>query len=94
MDEVEELVDRGGGGEVPNVDGTASGSVGGAKSNLEGSGRILCLYCDWGVRSYNDGVGRPVERHLTWKLFIWLLYGNPPMVPKTFIPGRPIPNML
>ena len=51
MDEVEESTDGCGGGEVPNVDGTASGSVGGTVSNLEGSRGILPMYSDRGVRS-------------------------------------------
>ena len=56
MDEVEEFVDRGGGGGVPNVGGTASGSVGSTEINLEGSRRILHMCSDQRVRSWNDDV--------------------------------------
>lgn len=92
VNKVEKLVHGGGGGEIADVNGAAGYIVGGTKSNLEGSGRILCLLVDpkldreLGIQQ--KGV------FFTWKLFIWLLYGNPPMVPKTFIAGRPIPNML
>ena len=51
MDEIEESADGGGGGEVPNIDGTASGSVGSTVSNLEGSRGILPMCSDRGVRS-------------------------------------------
>ena len=51
VDEIEEFVNGGGGGEVLNVDGTASGSVGSTESNLEGSGRILRMCSDQRVRS-------------------------------------------
>ena len=50
VDEIE-FVDGGGGGEVLNVDGTASGSVGSTESNLEGSGRMLRMCSDRRVRS-------------------------------------------
>ena len=51
VDKIEEFVDGGGGGEVLNIDGTASGSVGSTESNLEGSGRMLCMCSDQRVRS-------------------------------------------
>lgn len=43
MDKVEKLVNRGGSGEISNVNGAASSGAGGAESNLEGSRRILRL---------------------------------------------------
>ena len=60
MDEVEKLVNGGGSGEVSNVDGTASSSVGGTESNLEGSRRILRL-CLIGSQIKKDGTGCSVE---------------------------------
>jgi len=94
VDKIEKFVNGGSSGEVPNVDSAAGSSVGGTESNLEGSRRILCLLFD---RESDDKTMKSCVQCkgvLTWKLFIWLLYGNPPMVPKTFIPGRPIPSML
>jgi len=44
VDEVEKLVNGGRSGEIPNVNGAASRSVGGTEGNLEGSGRILWLF--------------------------------------------------
>ena len=44
MDEIEKFVNGGGGREVPNIDGTTSSGVGSTESDLEGSGRILCLF--------------------------------------------------
>ena len=46
VNEVEELVYRGGGREIADVNGAAGNIVGGTESNLEGSGRILCLFVD------------------------------------------------
>ena len=46
VNEVEELIHRGGGGEIADVNGAAGSTVGGTESNLEGSGRILCLFID------------------------------------------------
>ena len=51
MDKVEKLVNGCCSGEIPNVNGAASGSVGGTESNLEGSGRILWLFFQSEVRS-------------------------------------------
>ena len=94
MDEVEKFINGGGSGEVPNVDGAAGSIGGGTESNLEGTRRILCLSFDRESESQDDGNCAFNGNCFTWKLFIWLLYGNPPMVPKTFIPGRPMPSML
>ena len=46
VNEIEEFVNGGGSGKVPNVNGAASSSVGGTKSNLERGRRILCLIFD------------------------------------------------
>ena len=91
MDEVEKFVNGCGSGEVPNVNGATCSGVGGTESDLKGSGRILWLFVD-GVS--NHRLRFEYKSIFTWKLVIWLVYGNPPMVPKTFIAGSPMPNML
>ena len=95
MDEVEKLVDRGGRGEVFDVDGTTGSSVGSTKNDLEGSRRVLRLLFDPGVRSRNDELARSIERCSPGDYSSGCCtYGNPLAFPNAFIPGRPIPNVL
>ena len=94
VNEIEKFVNGSSGREVPDVNGAAGSGVSRTECDLKRSRRILCLILI-GCQTRNRWKYGPIQNYIfTWKLFIWVLYGNPPMVPRTFIPGRPMPSML